>query len=196
MIILLSKIKNSDILNRILNKIYIKIGLFVFLEIESQSLDKEVDSYYVKKILDVDDKILLMDYASKYRSNSHYIKNILPRIEQENRFKAFAVIDELKNEIAYLCWIDFENITIPEIGYLKKIESNEAYFLDDHCVKHHQGKGLHSLMFNERLLFCKRKKVSNVFIVIYLNNFKALGNLKKFNFKLLRRFIFYPLMKL
>tara|TARA_B110000967_G_C18901733_1_gene576028 strand:- start:8007 stop:8615 length:609 start_codon:yes stop_codon:yes gene_type:complete len=191
----IKRLRDKDLINRIQNKFFIKIGVFSFSRIEGEGKIRKIGDNYLKKQIDISDEILLKDYAIKHRGQNHYQKNIFPRLEQKNRFKGFIVLDKIKNEIVYLSWIDFKNITIPEIDQNKKLAIKEAYFLDDHCVKHHQRKGLHNAVFNERLLYCKKTGVKKVFVVIYLNNIRALQNVKKYNFKLINTFTFYPLIK-
>ena len=191
----IKKFKDQDIINRIQNKFFIRIGLFTSLNTNFEIQTRQLDTNYFKKQVDSSDELLLKEYANKHRGKNHYQKNILPRLRNENGFKGFAVIDQKKNKIAYLSWIGFKNITIPEIDYNKKLVVNEVYFFDDHCVKEHQRKGLHSTVFNERMSYCKKNLVKRVFIVIYLNNLKALNNLKKYDFKLTKIFTFYPLLK-
>jgi len=187
--------KGRDLLNRIQNKFFIRIGLFVSSSIRSELKIRKLNKNYIKKEIGIGDELLLKGYAMKHRGLNHYQQNIFPRLQQKNRFKGFAVLDKIENEIVYLCWIDFKNITIPEISHNKILKKNEAYFLDDHCIKKHQRKGLHNAIFNERLLYCKKIGVKKVFIVIYLNNINALTNLKKYNFELTNTFMFYPLIK-
>ena len=193
--IFLNRLKEKDIINRIQNKLFIRIGLFQTDAISGAATRQEIDPIYSKKRMDILDERLLKEYATKHRGQNHYEMNILPRLINPDRFEGFGVIDLEKDEIAYLCWVDYEKITIPEINYLKELQITEAYFLDDHCVNQHKRKGLHNSMFNERLLFCKKKGVKAVFIVIYLNNTRALGNLKKYNFRLINKFLYYPLIK-
>lgn len=191
----INKIKDKDLINRLQNKFFIKIGLFISSNIEHNSKIRKLDNNYIKKEVDINDEELLKEYSAKHRGQYHYIKNILPRLQQENRFKGFAVIDLINNKIAYLSWIGFEVMNISEKGYSKALASNEAYFLDDHCVRHHQRKGLHNVVFNDRLSYCNKNGIKTVYIVIYLNNIRALQNLKKYNFRLIEKFIFYPLLK-
>jgi ribosomal protein S18 acetylase RimI-like enzyme len=193
--IFLNRLKEKDIINRIQNKFFIRIGLFKSSNISGSIPSREIDNIYAKKQINFLDERLLKEYASKHRGNNHYEENILPRLTNHNRFKAFGVIDMEKDEIAYLCWVDFDKITIPEINFIEELHSKEAYFLDDHCVNEHQRKGLHSAMFNERFLYCKRRGVKAVFIVIFLNNSRALQTLKKYNFKIINKFLFYPFLK-
>ena len=191
----IKKLKDRDLINRIQNKFFIRIGLFVSSGIESEIKPRKIERNYIKKEIQIKDEILLKEYASKYRGQYHYQKNILPRLQQETRFKGFAVIDQITNEIAYLSWIDFKNIIIPEISFNKNLDPNEAFFFDDHCVIHHQRNGLHNAIFNDRISYCKKVGVKEVFIVIYLNNIRALQNLKKYNFKITNTFTYYPLLK-
>jgi len=180
----------KKILSKVQNKIYIKIGLFstnYFTECES-----EIETKFKPIIVSLNEKELLKEYALNYRSANHYEKNIYPRLEKKERFKGFAVLDTEKNIIVYLSWIDFNYILIKEIDYRKRLTEKKAFFLDDHCVPQYQRKGLHKAVFNKRINYCTNNKISTIMIVIYLNNFRALNNLKKYNFKLEKVFIKIP----
>lgn len=179
---------------KISNKLLVKIGLFYSNSVTGKSNSKTIDSCYELIHVTEEHSRLLEEYSRLNRYKGHYLKNIIPRIDHKERYKGFAILHKLTNRIVYLSWIDFKKITIPEIGFEKDLASKEAYFFDDDCVAKHRRKGLHKLVFAERLAYCKEKSVKKVFIVIYLNNYAAIANLKKFNFSLLRKFKHFPLL--
>ena len=141
------------------------------------------------------DEKLLHDYSKKYRSKEHFEKNVKTRLKG-TRFKGFAAIDEEEQKIAYLAWIDFDKIELNDANFLQKLKPNQAYFFDDHCVPEYRRKGLHKRVFEERMSFCKERKVNKIFIAMMNDNKIAINNLNKFCFELIESINVYPLSRL
>src|SRR5690606_12097294 len=97
----IKRLKEADIINRIQNKFFIKIGLFYSSEFPEEVAIREIEPLYYKKQVDINDARLLEEYAIKHRGKEHYSKNILPRLKNNDRFKGFAIIDREENEVAY-----------------------------------------------------------------------------------------------
>lgn len=188
-------LQDKDLKTKILNRLYINIGLFVLPEIIIPVLDRAIDPRYKIVIVSSEHLDLLKKYAEGNRNKEHYEKNIVTRINENERFKGFAVLDTRENEIAYLSWIDFNKVTIGEIHFDKELSNTEAYFFDDDCVRKHQRQGLHQSVFINRLKFCKSMGIKTVYIVVYLSNRRALQSLKKFKFELKKTIKYYPLME-
>lgn len=179
---------------KVKNKLYVELGLFSLDKVLNKYNDKLLPKNY--KIFEAEnvDEELLRQYSKKYRSKNHFEKNILPRLKNSNRFKGFVVIDLYTNELAYLSWIDLKKIEIKEVSLHKNLTQKEVYFFDDDCVIHHRRKGLHNAVFIKRLNFCLENNINQIYISIYLNNFRAIGNISKFNFKLSKKYYFSPLI--
>lgn len=139
---------------------------------------------------------LLEDYSNNYRSKRHFQNNIRPRILNTKRFAGFSVLDVDKKEIAYLAWIDFDQILLKDAKFSRKLNSQEAYFFDDHCVPKYRRQGLHNIIFEKRISFCKENNIKTVLIAIMNDNISALSHLKKFDFKLLKSITVYPYINL
>ena len=105
------KLKGNDLKNRIQNKFFIRLGLYVFSDFKTLIIRQiKIDSRYKKKEVSIQDKDLLERYSKNYRGKDHFRKNILPRVKDSDKFKGFAIIDTNNSEIAYLSWIDFNEI--------------------------------------------------------------------------------------
>lgn len=127
----------------------------------------------------------------------HFERNIKPRLKDQKRYIGIAVIDKLKNKLSYLCWISFDNEIDTGMHYRFKLKNNEAYFFDDDCVPEYRRQGLHQRLMQKRINYCINKGIKNIYIAIYRNNYKAINNLNKFNFKIYKRiFLIRPFKKL
>ena len=158
---------------------------------------RDVDNKYTIKIVSNEDVGLLIEYSDKNRWKGHFERNINPRLKGQKRYIGIAVIDKLKNKLAYLCWISFDNEIDTGIHYRFKLKNNEAHFFDDDCVPEYRRQGLHQRLMQERINYCINKGIKNIYIAIYRNNYRAINNLKKFDFKIYKRiFLIKPFKRL
>ena len=156
-----------------------------------------IDNKYVIKIVSNEDENLLKEYSDKNRLKGHFERNIRPRLKDQKKYMGIAVIDKIKNKLAYLCWISFDNEIDTGMHYRFKLKNKEAYFLDDDCVPKYRRQGLHQRLMQERINYCINKGIKNIYIAIYRNNYKAINNLKKFDFKIYKRiFLIKPFKRL
>jgi ribosomal protein S18 acetylase RimI-like enzyme len=158
---------------------------------------RDVDNKYTIKIVSNEDENLLKEYSDKNRLKGHFERNIKPSLKDQKKYIGIAVIDKLKNKLSYLCWISFDNEIDTGLHYRFKLKNNEAYFFDDHCVSEYRRQGLHQRLMQERINYCINKGIKNIYIAMYRNNYRAINNLKKFDFKIYKRiFLIKPFKRL
>ena len=158
---------------------------------------RDVDNKYTIKIVSNEDAGLLKEYSEKNRWKGHFERNINPRLKDQKKYIGIAVIDKLKNKLAYLCWVSFDNEIDTGIHYRFKLKNNEAHFFDGDCVPEYRRQGLHQRLMQERINYCINKGIKNIYIAIYRNNYRAINNLKKFDFKIYKRiFLIKPFKRL
>ena len=158
---------------------------------------RDVDNKYNIKIVSNGDADLLKEYSDKNRSKGHFERNIKPRLKDQKKHIGIAVIDKLKNKLAYLCWISFDSKIDTGMHYKFELKNNEAYLFDGDCVPEYRRQGLHQRLMQERINYCINKGIKNMYISIYRNNYKAINNLKKYDFKIYKRiFLIKPFKKL
>ena len=158
---------------------------------------RDVDNKYTIKIVSNDDVDLLKEYSDKNRPKGYFERNIKLRLKVQKQYIGIVVIDKLKNKLSYLCWISFDNEIVTGIHYRLKLKNNEAYFFNDDCVPEYRGQGLHQRVMQERINYCINKGIRNIYIAIYRNNYRAINNLKKFDFKIYKRiFLIKPFKRL
>ena len=150
---------------------------------------RDVDNKYTIKIVSNKDSGLLKEYSDKSRPKGHFERNINPRLKDQKKYIGIAVIAKLKNKLVYLCWISFNNEIDTGMHYRFKLKNNEAYFFDDDCVPENRRQGLHQRLMQERINYCINKGIKNIYIAIYRNNYRAINNLKKFDFKIYKRIL-------
>ena len=183
---------------KIKRKIYYRQNIYLknLVEFKSHGFTTTVkDKFKVVKVNESHIR-LLKDYANMYRRKEHYEKNIKPRILESKRFTGIGVLDNNKQKIAYLAWIDFDRIELNDAEYFKKLEFNQAYFFDDHCVPEYRRNRLHKRVFEERISYCMGANTNEIFIAIMNDNKIAINNLNKFEFKLIKSISVYPLIRL
>ncbi|MFK5878238.1 MAG: GNAT family N-acetyltransferase [Flavobacteriaceae bacterium] len=137
-------------------------------------------------------KDLLVKYANENRAKNHFEKNLKLRLGKNKRFIGFAAVCQQKNEIAYLCWLDLEMIELNDAKFTMNLNANQAYFFDDHCLPEYRRLGLHKKVFEDRLNYCINHGIQEVLIAIMNDNKRAINNLYKFNFKLIKTIYVYP----
>ena len=182
---------------KIKRKVYYKQNIYLknLVEFKLHGFTTIKDKFKVVKV-DESHLRLLKNYANMYRRKDHYEKNIKPRILQGNRFIGIGVLDNNKQKIAYLAWIDLDRIELKDAGYFKKLEFNQAYFFDDHCVPEYRRNRLHKRVFEERISYCMETNTKEIFIAIMNDNKIAINNLNKFEFELIKSISVYPLIRL
>jgi O-antigen/teichoic acid export membrane protein/GNAT superfamily N-acetyltransferase len=192
-------LRRSGALTESFREIYIKIKNILIIGENFYKLSNPVkinnfrgiDNKYVIKIVSNKDAGLLKEYSDKNRSKGHFERNIKPRLKDQKKYIGIAVIDKLKNKLAYLCWISFDNEIDTGIHYRFKLKNNEAHFFDDDCVPEYRRQGLHQRLMQERINYCINKGIKNIYIALYRNN------LKKFDFKIYKRiFLIKPFKRL
>lgn len=150
---------------------------------------RDVDNKYTIKIVSSEDADLLKEYSNKNRLKGHFERNIKPILKNQKKYIGIAVIDKIKNKLAYLCWISFDNEIDTGMHYRFKLKNKEAYFFDDDCVLEYRRQGLHQRLMQERINYCINKGIKNIYIAMYRNNYRAINNLKKFDFKIYKRIL-------
>lgn len=182
---------------KIKRKIYYKQNIYLknLAEFKLHSFTTIKDKFKVVKVNESHVR-LLKDYANMYRHKEHYEKNIKPRILESKRFIGIGVLDNNKQKIVYLAWVDFDRIELNDVEYFKKLEFNQAYFFDDHCVPEYRRNSLHKRVFEERISYCMGVNTNEIFIAIMNDNKIAINNLNKFEFKLIKSISTYPLIRL
>lgn len=187
----------SMIYIKIKRKVYYKQNIYSknLLESKLNAFTTIKDKFKVFKVNESHAR-LLKDYANTYRSKEHYKKNVKTRILEQSRFTGFGVIDTDKQKIAYLAWIDFDRIELNDAGFSKKLELDQAYFFDDHCVPEYRRNRLHKRVFEERISYCMETYTKEIFIATMNDNKIAINNLNKFEFELIKSISVYPLIRL
>jgi ribosomal protein S18 acetylase RimI-like enzyme len=198
-------LRRSGALTESFREIYIKIKNILIIGENFYKLSNPVkinnfrgiDNKYVIKIVSNGDANLLKEYSNKNRLKDHFERNIKPKLKDQKKYIGIAVIDKLKNKLSYLCWISFDNEIDTGMHYRFKLKNSEAYFFDDDCVSEYRTQGLHQKLMQERINYCINKGIKNIYIAIYRNNYKAINNLKKFDFKIYKRiFLIKPFKRL
>ena len=184
----------KEILKKVKNKIYISENLYRLSNPTKIKNMKNINEKYQVKIVTNEDMNLLKEYSDIYRSNNHFDKNIKLRLEEQNEYIGIAVIDLDNKKVAYLCWISFNNEIETGIHYKYKIKKDEAYFFDDDCVQEYRRQGLHQRCMQERINYSINKGINNIYIAMYNNNYKAINNIHKFDFKIYKRIVKFKVL--
>ncbi len=186
-----------EILTKLKNKLFICENLYKLSNPVKIKNIRNIDSKYVIKIVSNGDADLLKEYSDKNRSKGHFEKNIKTRLKEQDKYTGIAVIDTIKNKLAYLCWISFDGEIDTGIHYKRQLKNNEAYLFDADTVPEYRQQGLHNRMMQERINNCIKKGNNQIYISIYRNNYKAINNINKFDFKIYKRiFLIKPIKKI
>lgn len=140
------------------------------------------------KILKIED----LKYFEALELKDSYLDIIKSRLNNENEFICFALIDSLTNKLAYYSWINqSKSYWVKEMNKTFNFkETRSCLFEDDNTMIEYRSLGLHSFAMSKRIQYCLNNSIKTIYILIHLRNKPALKVVHKFKFK---RSNFFPI---
>lgn len=160
---------------------------FGYYKLSTNSFNAE--NYYNLKLKDnrfkkieLESKHLIL--FQKKKLSDKYLSIVAERLKDSSGFVGFAYIDKERNDLAYSCWINLSSgYFVTELNRRIDYGTQTALFEDDQVYEPYFRIGLHQSMMIERIQYCKKHNIDDIFIVIHCRNTPALNTIKKFNFK-------------